>query len=80
MKADSSFFSSMWLIYTIDNLHIENRVDLIANPLNEKREGVINSRELKVDEKEVLVTKIIEDVDDLGMDVACNGCLDGVYW
>ena len=67
-----------FLLYVIDlhNLHIENRVDLIANPLNKKREGAINSREVKVDEKEILVAEVIEDVDDLVMDNAFKLTLD----
>ena len=79
MKTMNESRFKFFLLYVIDlhNLHIEHRVDLIANPLNEKREGVINSRELKVDEKEQQVTKVIVDVDDLVMDVARKLTLDG---
>ena len=46
----------IFLLYMIDlhNLHIENRVDLAANPLNEKREDFIkNSFEEHIVEKDV---------------------------
>ena len=39
----------MFLLYMIDlhNLHIDNRVDLVANPLNEKREEAIQNQKTK---------------------------------
>ena len=57
-----------FLLYMIDlhNLHIEDRVDLIANPLNEKRNGAIVEN-VVVSPKESNNVTVESAVDDLVM-------------
>ena len=64
----------MFLLYMIDlhNLHIENRVDLAANPLNEKREDFIKmSFEKHIVEKDVSKEndEVDEEMEDMLLDM-----------
>ena len=58
-----------FLLYMIDlhNLHIENRVDLVANPLNEKREHEVESLKSMncILQKEIDAKPVVNDNEDL---------------
>ena len=58
-----------FLLYMIDlhNLHIENRVDLVANPLNEKREHEVESLKSMncMLQKEIDAKPVVNDNEDL---------------
>ena len=51
----------------LHNLHIENRVDLVANPLNEKREHEVESLKSMncILQKEIDAKPVVNDNEDL---------------
>ena len=81
MKTMNESRFKFFLLYMIDlhNLHIENRVDLISNPLNEKRDNKIKSLKLRVndiiDEKKISDCKAA-DIDDLVNEIGCKLTLE----